>query len=259
MQRLLGVPDYIRKRIVSGLETGSLKPPYSTASLRALGMNEYSEEISTALRDLTDMGVSSRGVAAWMRTLESAVSLHSRPDFVWSGPEVAGLHARDTRRVFEELLSTANDSIWISTFAFFDGHKAFELLASRMDRQPGLRVFLILNIQRKYGDATPAEQLVRRFADNFWKTEWPGTARPLVYFDPRSLEPDGPKGVLHAKAVVTDNEAVFITSANMTEAAFDRNIEMGVLIRDRSLASTIVGHFRVLIDRSFLHPLPSGA
>lgn len=255
MQRLLGVPNHIRKRIVSGLETGSLKPPYSPASLKALGMNEYSQEISTVLCDLSGMGVSNKGLAGWLRSLESVAFLHNRPDFVWSGPEVEGLHARDTRRVFEELISTANNSIWISTFAFFDGHKAFELLASRMDRQPDLRVFLILNIQRKYGDATPAEQLVRRFADSFWKTEWPGTARPLVYFDPRSLEMDGPKGVLHAKALVADDEAVFITSANMTEAAFDRNIEMGVLVRDRAFAVTVVSHFRVL-KRNHLHLLP---
>jgi phosphatidylserine/phosphatidylglycerophosphate/cardiolipin synthase-like enzyme len=62
--------------------------------------------------------------------------------------------------------------------------------------------------------------------------------------------------VLHAKAVVADEEAVFITSANLTEAALDRNIEMGLLVRDRALAASVVSHFRSLIDRSLLHPLP---
>ncbi len=77
-----------------------------------------------------------------------------------------------------------------------------------------------------------------------------------MYYDPRSLDLDGPAGVLHAKAVVVDDEAVFVTSANLTEAALDRNIEVGLLVRDRALAATVSSHFRGLIDRGLLLPLP---
>ena len=72
-----------------------------------------------------------------------------------------------------------------------------------------------------------------------------------------SVADDGPGGVLHAKAVVADDEAVFITSANLTEAAFDRNIELGLLARDRTLAATTVLHFRTLIEQGLLQLLPS--
>ena len=129
-------------------------------------------------------------------------------------------------------------------------------LAGRMDAIPELQATLLLNIQRRRGDTTAADQLVRRFADRFWTTDWPGEARPRVYYDPRSLDTDGPAGVLHAKAVVADGEAVFMTSANLTDAAFDRNIELGVLIRDRALAASVTSHFRGLIDREVLRPLP---
>ncbi len=175
---------------------------------------------------------------------------------MWSGPEVPGLHARDTRRVYEELLGSARRSIWASTYAYFDGPRAFESLAHRMDELPDLRVTLLLNIQRRRGDTTVADQLVRKFADRFWGKDWPGASRPRVYYDPRSLEPEGPAGVLHAKAVVADEEAVFITSANLTEAALDRNIEIGLLVRDPALAASVSSHFRILIDRGLLLPLP---
>src|ERR1035441_8729783 len=161
-----------------------------------------------------------------------------------------------TLTVYEELLGSAKHSICASTYAFFDGHKAFEILARRMEAKPALRVTLLLNIQRKRGDTTASDQLVRRFADRFWKTDWPGSSRPGVFYDPRALELEGPAGVLHAKAVVADDEAVFITSANLTEAALDRNIELGVLIRDHAIALTIAGYFRSLVDRSLLEPLP---
>ncbi len=64
--------------------------------------------------------------------------------------------------------------------------KPFEVLAQRMDTTAGLRVTLLLNIQRRRGDTTVAEQLVRKFADRFWGTDWPGSSRPTVYYDPRS-------------------------------------------------------------------------
>ena len=57
--------------------------------------------------------------------------------------------------------------------------------------------------------------------------------------------------------MVADDEAVFITSANLTEAAFDRNIELGLLVRDRTLAATTVLHFRTLIEQDRLRLLPS--
>ncbi|MCA1701314.1 MAG: phospholipase D-like domain-containing protein, partial [Actinobacteria bacterium] len=75
---------------------------------------------------------------------------------------------------------------------------------------------------------------------------------------PRSLTAEGPSGVLHAKAVVADEEIALVTSANLTEAAFDRNIEAGVLSRDRALAASLARHFRVLIERELLLPLPGG-
>ncbi|MYB38878.1 MAG: phospholipase, partial [Gammaproteobacteria bacterium] len=83
-------------------------------------------------------------------------------------------------------------------------------------------------------DTTAADALVRRFADQFWSKDWHGTRRPAVYFDPRSLEPEQ-SAVLHAKALVADSETTFITSANLTDAALNRNIELGVLLRDRTL------------------------
>jgi hypothetical protein len=98
---------------------------------------------------------------------------------------------------------------------------------------------------------------VRRFADRFWGSDWPGTARPSVYYDPRSLELDGPAGVLHGSSDLTDEESVYVTSANLTEAALDRNIELGLVVRDRALALSVTGHFRALIDHELLKPLPA--
>ena len=256
-EALLALPAHLRRRLADALDAGVLAVPTTLTSLQAvLGTRVGGEDVLAVLTTFDRLGMQAPACAAWMRTLEEAMSRRPQPDLVWSGPEVAGIPARNTRQVYEELLGSAERSVWASTYAFFHGPKAFEVLARRMDARPELRVTLLLNIQRKKGDTTAADHLVRAFADRFWKTDWPGTSRPRVYFDPRALELDGPGGVLHAKAVVADDEAVFVTSANLTEAALDRNIELGLLVRDRAIAASVSSHFRVLIDQMLLHPLP---
>lgn len=255
---MLNLPSHLRERLAVALESGLLPPQPSTSALRSvLGPAENIEGASRALAEIEGLGISQSLAALWLRSLAKADARLPRPDLVWSGPEVAGLHARDTRRVYDELLGSAERSLWVSTYVYFDGPKAFEVLARRMDAVHALQVTLLLNIQRKRGDTTGAEQLVRRFAERLWRLEWPGRSRPHVFYDPRALDPDAPGGVLHAKAVVADDEAVFITSANLTEAALDRNIELGLLVRDRALAASISAHFRGLIDRGMLSRLPA--
>jgi len=44
---------------------------------------------------------------------------------------------------------------------------------------------------------------------------------------------------MHAKAAVADSRVAFLTSANLTEAALERNMELGVLIRGGTLPASI--------------------
>ena len=49
-----------------------------------------------------------------------------------------------------------------------------------------------------------------------------------------------------------------MTSVNLTEAVWDRNIEMGLVVRDRALATSALSYLVALIDRGLLTPLPAG-
>jgi len=257
LQALLSLSPQLRTQLRAALQSGLVSPPYSlTAVQAATGIQDRTDEVVAALTELEHAGVVGGGVATLLEAFDEAESRYPRPDLVWSGPEVPGLFARDTRRVYEDLLGSAQRSVWASTYAFFDGPKAFEVLSQGMDGVEELEVTLLLNIERKWGNTSTRDELVRRFADRFWGTDWPGERRPSVFYDPRSLEPGRPAGVLHAKAVVKDDDTVFITSANLTEAALDRNIELGLVVRDPALALTVVTHFRGLVERGMLVPLP---
>jgi phosphatidylserine/phosphatidylglycerophosphate/cardiolipin synthase-like enzyme len=258
IEQLLDLPAHLRERLVHALKTGLLVEPYEEAAVRsALGVDAAAIGVGDALGMLNDHGIPGPAVALALEIASRAVANARRPDLVWSGPEVPGLHARDTRRVYEELVASAERSIWISTYAYYDGPQAFKSLAARMQVVPQLQVTLLLNIQRRPGETALPEQLVVRFAERLWRHDWPGSREPAVFYDPRSLEPHAPGGILHAKAVIADDKAAFVTSANLTEAAFDRNIEVGVLTRDHALAASLARHFGTLVERGLLLPLPS--
>jgi len=161
---LLELPGHLRRRLAESLSAGTLGPPYSVAAVRS-SLGAAPEEASTVAASLAALdrsGIPGRGVALALRAADRAREAVTRPDLVWSGPEVPGLHARDTRRVYEELIGGAERSIWASTYAYFDGPKAFKVMADRMDARPELSVRLLLNIARKWGDTTTSENLVKR-------------------------------------------------------------------------------------------------
>ena len=256
-ENIMALSPHLRARLASALDVGIIDASSPVTAVRStLGVSDGVDGVLDDLAELDRLGISGRAAAAWLNAVEQASARTSEPDLVWSGPEVPGVAARDTARVFDEIVGAAERTLWVSTYAYFDGPQVFAGLAQRLDAVPALRMLLLLNIQRKRGDTTAASELARRFADQFWTRDWPGSSRPSVYYDPRSLDMDGPGAALHAKAVVADSETLFVTSANITGAAQTRNIELGVLIRDRTLAASVAAHFQGLIDTSLLKPLP---
>ncbi len=69
---------------------------------------------------------------------------------------------------------------------------------------------------------------------------------PAIHYDPESRKHGAKRATLHAKCVVVDRRWAFVTSANFTEAAQERNIEAGVLLDHPRLAEALAGQFEAL-------------
>jgi phosphatidylserine/phosphatidylglycerophosphate/cardiolipin synthase-like enzyme len=54
------------------------------------------------------------------------------------------------------------------------------------------------------------------------------------------------KASLHAKCVLVDGTTALVTSANFTEAAQRRNVEVGMLIRHEPTVTRLTDYFRGL-------------
>ena len=181
-----------------------------------------------------------------------------RPTLVWSGPHVPGLHEREMDRVWEDLFATACESLWISTFKIYNGKALLATLAQRMEAVTDLAVNMVLHVDREPGDDRPAAAIAATFGASFKAKDWPPGARlPRLWHFPRSLELESAnRASMHAKVVVADGYRVLVTSANLTDKAGTVNVEAGVVTDDRVLATSILAHFRGLVDHGHLVPLP---
>ncbi len=140
----------------------------------------------------------------------------------------------------------------------YQGQDIFAALAARMEALPELNVRMYLNIDRPHGDSSPSELWLAKFQKRFRENQWPENMRlPEVFYDPRPLADDdaSESACLHAKFVISDSQQVFLSSANFTEGAQQRNVEARVLLDSSVLARDMETHFQSLIDHGFLKRL----
>jgi phosphatidylserine/phosphatidylglycerophosphate/cardiolipin synthase-like enzyme len=210
-----------------------------------------------ALGHLSALGLSGEQAAAVVRLVidERAAGDSHRIDQVWSGPEGTAAQTRDTAVVVRELFENARERVLVSSYVLYQTRQLFEPLARAAARYPELAVRLFVTVRREWKDGTDSERLVRAFVEQF-KRDWPGPRLPELFHDPRGLSLGSEsKAVLHAKCVVVDGRRSFVTSANFTEAAHERNFELGLLVDDVSLARSIEGQFDSLIQRRLVERL----
>jgi hypothetical protein len=253
--------------LAAALDRGAMIPPFSTMQLSRFVPQAEQQDALGFLRCLEQAGIRSRQAALVTRLMAAArrdVESKPRPQLVWSDLDLRG--SRDTSIVLSELFREAEHSVLLSTYNL--GHKArdgespgnpvLRPLARRMAERPRLTVRLFVNLRRIESlQAADEKDVVNAFAGWFQKSIWPGGRLPEVYYDPRSLSATSPESAcLHAKCVVVDDRRAFVTSANLTEAAQERNIEAGVLLEEPVFARGLRRQFESLIERRLVRRVP---
>jgi len=258
---LLSIDDL--RQLAGALRSGRLSPPISALVVRRYVTDSMADQIAGELQRYLADGMQPRHVGDMLDTL--AENLQCRPrvddaiDLVWTGPEAGRIASRDTAVVVRELFQSARESVLVAGYAVYRGHTVFRSLAERMDHLPNLQVRMFLDVRRQPGGPESEAETVRRFSEHFVNHDWPGTRLPTVYYDPRSLELDhSNRASLHAKCIVVDNETAFVSSANFTEAAQLKNIEVGVIIKSPHFARHLSQHFDALAAEAVLKPVPLG-
>lgn len=153
---------------------------------------------------------------------------------VWSGPTFPG-DGDHTTAALAHLIDEATDDVFASTYSASPTSLYLTALWKAVAR--GVKTTLLVD-PKMNGGKTAA-----------WMQEKLVGARFLGF------KPGPEGGIQHSKVVIVDSRVAFITSANLSEAAHERNLETGVIIRDPEFASGLRQRFAALLGEGHLYPL----
>lgn len=227
----------------TAIATGFLKPPLDRAALVGFGVRHQLEAIEAAL--------AGHKTAACLAVLDVVLAERegrkASPELVWTGPEAPAGTARDTAVVLRELFESARESVILAGYSFKYARDVLAPLhASMRDHAIDARFFVHIPQIERAGDV---EAHVDEHLGVFLEESWTfGDPHPRIYYDRRAIVPGPPYASMHAKCVVVDGLRAFVSSANFTQRAQERNIEVGVLVDDASFASFLAGQWLGLVD-----------
>lgn len=255
----LGASDL--RLLAAALHSGRIAVPCSPLSLRGITPSASAAEIAAELNGMAEAGASAGALAMMLDEIAAAVeqrpSVDDLAEVVATAPTLAGPGARETAVVVRELFASARSSVLVAGYEVRRGRDVFAALADRMRGNPALTVRLFLDVHRGPGDTSAADAIAAGFLARFAARDWPnGAPLPELYFDPRSLAaPRGRSIALHAKCVVVDDRDLFVSSANFTPAAQERNVELGILLHAPGIAGRVTRLFDELVATRSLRPL----
>lgn len=255
---LLRLNDCDLGELVGALRSGRLDAPFSAIGVQRFVSAADASFVAADLQSLVEHEFTATQMAFAIEMAANARRqrhvMEDVVELVTTGPPAPSVVNRDTGVVVRDLFAHARKSVLIAGYAIYQGQQVFQTLANRMMELPELEVRMFLDVPRAAGDTSMPSEITHRFADRFRKKQWPENSRlPMVFYDPRALATEAnKKACLHAKCIVIDRSDLFVSSANFTEAAQERNLEIGVLIHSSTLADRVAAHFDALLDAALL-------
>lgn len=232
-----------------------VSPEKVQAIANRVGRAEASKA-SDALSDLVSTpaatSVVGQLVEAWRATTISAEQLASMllaaghvynkttsqqsTELVWTGPTTPFVSTRRTEQALLQVVNAAKQTLFITSFVAYNVPAIVNGLSAAIDRKVDLS--MLLELSRDHGGSITFDAIAKM------KTLVPA-AKLYAWRD----KPDAfNSGRVHAKVAVADGRICFITSANLTGHAMEKNIEAGVLITGGGLPKHLGDHLDSLVS-----------
>ena len=225
--------------VVRALEAGEMG--IAGARLSGDASRAFSSLFSTWRADANQL--TSQEVALLLAGAAHAVIVERssrRVEVVLSGPAAVNSTFRSTGPALLELVNGAKEAIHLVTFAAY--RVPFVAAAIQAARRRGVRVVLVMETEESSAGKVSFDGLPSLQDANETPLEvyvWP--------LDMRTRDARGRHGSLHAKFAVADRTKLLVSSANLTEFAFDLNMELGVLLSGGVAPAQAADHIDELI------------
>jgi cardiolipin synthase len=185
--------------------------------------------------------VSPAEVAAAFRSASAVAAFkNSRGsvELVWSGPSTGVVPVRQTEEVLCEVIEGAHVRLFIASYVAYKLERVLRCLDAASARGVEIGILLESSIESggklRFDATTPLVRRLPKVAFYIWNQAVGAPAHEL--------------GSVHAKCAVADGRIAFVTSANLTAAAMDRNMEVGILMKDGHVPEQLDQHFSALVN-----------
>lgn len=168
-------------------------------------------------------------------------------DLVWTGPATREIELRQTSQALLDVIRAARTHLTIVSFAV----TRIPTIEAELRRVAGrLRSVRLVAESPDKSDgqlsSSAAHHLQQATGGRVQLFHWPRERRPVSQA--------GRPAVLHAKCAVADDDLLFVSSANLTDAAMTANMELGMLVRGGDAPGKVRRHIDALIAEGHLEP-----
>jgi len=196
-------------------------------------------------------GVIDQLVAAWQSHPVSAAELASMllsashvftkataeqsTELVWTGPTTPFVSARRTEQALLQVINAAKATLFMTSFVAYDVSGIVKALNEASDR--GVLISMLLELSQDHGGSITIDAIgkMKTLVRNARIYAWRNKAEQFS------------EGRVHAKVAVADESICFITSANLTGHAMEKNMEAGILISGGPIPKLLEKHLNALV------------
>ena len=172
------------------------------------------------------------GASEARRRVERELSV----ELVWTGPTTRFVPIRRTEQVLLDLIRSASEELFLVSFVAYDVPGVVNAMNDAALR--GVRVRVLLEASTTHGGSLSVDPAA------IMRVSVP-SAQIYTWKEKEALFVDGK---VHAKVAVIDGAKAFITSANLTGHALEKNMEAGGQIHGGPLPETLQNHLQALVD-----------
>ena len=157
-------------------------------------------------------------------------------ELVLTGPSTSFVATRKTEQVLLDLICEATREIFIVSFVAYNWDIIIKELQNAVARGVDLKV--LLEASKADGGSLDNDPsgILRKLVPNASIYRWSSQSEEFI------------GGKVHAKIAIADEKIAFLTSANLTGYAMEKNFESGVLIRGGEIPLDISKHLDGLIE-----------
>jgi phosphatidylserine/phosphatidylglycerophosphate/cardiolipin synthase-like enzyme len=164
-------------------------------------------------------------------------------ELVWTGPTTPFVSARRTEQALLQVINSAEQSLFITSFVAYDVSIIVKALNAANERS--VSITMLLESSQDHGGSINIDVIGKM------QVLVPG-AQLYAWRDRTGNFADGR---VHAKVAVADKKSCFITSANLTGYAMEKNMEAGLLISGGRIPKLLDDHLRSLVYMKLISPV----